>query len=385
MRTRHQAAEQENHSDPTEPTIVSTNRKGPNEVPAKAIVTKASKRTEPRTAKATRKNAADNKIQFSDADVQQEPVLDTAGSDLPETRATSKQAKTANTKGKAASGKSRAGAPKDDKEEQQDKVQPRKRRKGGAADASKSAEQDVGEGSAAVARGASGGAEALESNADFRNAPEETDRQGSAAKLAAEAEEAPRVEAGEQDDEDEGPEEVSMAAGRAGAAAARREEREMAAHQKRLAKEKGRKRAALAEADRDARLAAQQTAPGRTSAEEVLDQEEVEEEKGEDDLLPAAVIEAVKRSREARAADLETEEGPQQPAAAGKPKTRGDPAQPKKLGPFLVQPLSSLPDKKASESAQQFVRQRMFGRGVKRSAEMLIPSTARYCGPSVTF
>lgn len=43
-----------------------------------------------------------------------------------------------------------------------------------------------------------------------------------------------------------------MAAGRAGAAAARREEREMAAHQKRLAKEKGRKRAALAEADRGA-------------------------------------------------------------------------------------------------------------------------------------
>lgn len=45
---------------------------------------------------------------------------------------------------------------------------------------------------------------------------------------------------------------VSMAAGRAGAAAARREEREMAAHQKRVAKEKGRKRAALAEADRGA-------------------------------------------------------------------------------------------------------------------------------------
>lgn len=44
-----------------------------------------------------------------------------------------------------------------------------------------------------------------------------------------------------------------MAAGRAGAAAARREEREMAAQQKRLAKEKGRKRAALAEADRGAR------------------------------------------------------------------------------------------------------------------------------------
>jgi hypothetical protein len=45
---------------------------------------------------------------------------------------------------------------------------------------------------------------------------------------------------------------VSLAAGRAGAAAARREEREMAARQKRLAKEKGRKRAALAEAERGA-------------------------------------------------------------------------------------------------------------------------------------
>ena len=46
----------------------------------------------------------------------------------------------------------------------------------------------------------------------------------------------------------------------------------------------------------EARLAAQQPGP-RTSAAEVLDQEEVEEEEGADDLLPAAVIEAVKRSR----------------------------------------------------------------------------------------
>lgn len=39
----------------------------------------------------------------------------------------------------------------------------------------------------------------------------------------------------------------------------------------------------------------------------------------------------------------------------------------------------------AAESAKQFVQQRMFGRGVKRSAEMLIPSTARYYGPAVNF
>lgn len=39
----------------------------------------------------------------------------------------------------------------------------------------------------------------------------------------------------------------------------------------------------------------------------------------------------------------------------------------------------------AAESAKQFVRQRMFGAGVKRSAEMLIPSTARYYGPAVNF
>ncbi len=45
---------------------------------------------------------------------------------------------------------------------------------------------------------------------------------------------------------------VTLAAGRAGAAAERREEREMAAQQKRAAKEKGRRRAALAEAERGA-------------------------------------------------------------------------------------------------------------------------------------
>ncbi len=47
----------------------------------------------------------------------------------------------------------------------------------------------------------------------------------------------------------------------------------------------------------DARLAAQQPGPGTTSAADVSSQEEDEEEEGEDDLLPAAVIEAVKRSR----------------------------------------------------------------------------------------
>ncbi|CAL8463745.1 g3279 [Coccomyxa elongata] len=305
----------------------------------------------------------------SNSNEEQAPLLDAAGSASPETRATSKQAKT--TKGKAASGKSHAGAPKRDTKRQQE-VQPRKRRKGGVI-ASKSAEPDVAEGATA---GASVDAEALETNAALQVSPKGADRPGSAPLLAAEAEEAAHVEAGEEDDEDEAPEEVSMAAGRAGAAAARREEREMAAHQKRLAKEKGRKRAALAEADRDARLAAQQPGPGTTSTAEVSNQEEVEEEEGEDDFLPAAVIEAVKRSREARAADLETDGVEQQQAAAGKPRKRGNPSQPKKLGPFLVQPLSSLPDKKASESAQQFVRQRMFGAGVKRSAEMLIPSTA---------
>lgn len=47
----------------------------------------------------------------------------------------------------------------------------------------------------------------------------------------------------------------------------------------------------------DARLAAQQPGRGRTSAAEVFNQEDVEEEEGDDDFLPAAVIEAVKRSR----------------------------------------------------------------------------------------
>lgn len=35
-------------------------------------------------------------------------------------------------------------------------------------------------------------------------------------------------------------------------------------------------------------------------------------------------------------------------AAAKKPKNRVDPSQPKKVGPFLVQPLSRLPQNKAS-------------------------------------
>ncbi|KAK9917902.1 hypothetical protein WJX75_009381 [Coccomyxa subellipsoidea] len=188
----------------------------------------------------------------------------------------------------------------------------------------------------------------------------------------------------EDDDDDAAPEEVSLAAGRAGAAAARREEREMAARQKRLAKEKGRKRAALAEAERDARLAAQGVVPrGRVDA---TAEEGEEEGEGEDDLLPADVVEAIaQRSREAAAAQPEADMDEEPLAAAKKPKNRVDPSQPKKVGPFLVQPLSKLPQNKASEAAQQFVRQRMFGRGVKRSAEMLVPSTARYYGPALTF
>lgn len=59
--------------------------------------------------------------------------------------------------------------------------------------------------------------------------------------------------------------------------------------------------------------------------------------------------------REAHAAGLEIDRGAQQPAAAGKLRKRGDPSQPKKLGPFLVQPLSSLPDKKVSGAAAPFL------------------------------
>lgn len=39
----------------------------------------------------------------------------------------------------------------------------------------------------------------------------------------------------------------------------------------------------------------------------------------------------------------------------------------------------------AAEAAQQFRQQRMFGQGVKRSQEMLVPAAARYFGPSLTF
>lgn len=177
-------------------------------MPAKALEIKASKKTPSRTGRATRKNATDNKLGLSGADVEQAALLGAAGSELPESRATSKQGKTASTKGNTASGKSRAGASKDDNKEQQDKVQPRKRREGGAVAASKSAEPDVAAGAAAAADGASVDAEALESNAALQVAPEETNRQGPAPELAAEADEAPHVQAGGDNDEDEAPEEV---------------------------------------------------------------------------------------------------------------------------------------------------------------------------------
>lgn len=204
MRTRHQAAE-EGTSNASEPTPSATNREIPRDAPGKAIVTKASRRTEPRTAKGAVKSAANNNNHSSGADEEQTP-LDASGSASPETRATSKQAKT--TKGKAASGKSHVGAPRSDTKKQQDEVQPRKRRKGGAVIASTSAEPDVAEGATAAAEGASVDAEALESNAALQVL---TDKPGSAPLLAAEAEEAPHIEAREDDDEDEAPEEVCCA------------------------------------------------------------------------------------------------------------------------------------------------------------------------------
>ena len=174
-------------------------------MPTKALKAKASKKTESRTGGVSRKNAADNRDGLGSADVEQAPLLGAAGSDLPESRAPSKQAKTAKTKGRTANGKSSAGASKPDNKEQQAKVQPSKRRNGSVAIASKSAEAHVGEGAAAAAKGASKDAKALESAAALQTEPEEAAGQVSAPELAVEG---LHVVAGEEDDADEAPEEV---------------------------------------------------------------------------------------------------------------------------------------------------------------------------------